>query len=253
MMTFFRWLALLAPAALLAGPIAAQTAPPAPLTVSGDVTLVTDYRFRGLSRSDRDPAAGASVAIDTLAGAYLSVTASSIGSYVARNADAEMDLTAGYRATLDGTGVDAGLTYYFYPGSRGGATDFAEPFVIVSRSYGPLTGHLGANLAWAQRGLGIGGDRRGGAYVHGDLEAGIPRTPVTVSIHAGHAFDADAATLGRRYTDWRLGAAWTRRAVTVGLAYVDTDTHAYRYPAAIAGARDDLAAGTVLASVGLSF
>ena len=252
-MTSPRRLLTIALAATLAGAAAAQTAPPAPVSVSGEVTLATDHRFRGLSRSDRDPAAEASVAVTTLAGPYASASANSIAAYVARGANAEVDLTAGYRATLRGTGIDAGLTYYTFLGAGAGSTDFAEPFVTLSRSYGPLSARLGGNIAWAQRGLGLAGERRGGAYLHGEMEAGIPRTPVTVSVHAGHAFDADAETLGLRYTDWRLGAAWTRRALTLGVAYVDTDRTRLAYPAAGGRQGGNVAAATVLAYAGLSF
>ncbi len=243
----------LLPLAALASPAAAQTAPPAPVTVSGGATLVSDYRFRGLSQTDRDPAVQANVTIDTLAGAYGSVWASTIGGYVARGADAEVDLTTGYRKAIGGTTLDGGLVYYVYPGHGAGDTNVAEPFLNASRSYGPLTAKVGANLAWKQRALGLSGDRRGGAYVYGELAAGVPRTPVSVTAHVGRSLAANAITFGRRYTDWSLGGSYALHAFTLGVSYVDNDARDPVFPRAATRGPADAASRTVVGSVGVAF
>lgn len=238
---------------LAAAPALAQTAPPAPVTVSGGATLVSDYRLRGLSQSGRDPAAQASVGVDTLAGFYGSVFASTVAGYVARGADAELDLVAGYRRTLGAATVEGGLTAYLYPGHRAGPTTVAEPFASASATYGPLTAKLGGAVAWRQRSLGLAGERRGGAYLYGDLSAGIPRTPVTATAHLGRSFAANALTFGRRVTDWSLGATWTRRALTLGATYVDTNLRAPLFPRAATRGPADVGGATLVGSVGLAF
>ncbi len=96
--------------------------------MSGGATLVSDYRFRGISQTDKRFALQGSVTLAHEFGFYTSVWGSSIDDYVAGGSDVELDLIAGYRRTLGGTTVDAGaLYYYYYPGLGGGNTDFVEP------------------------------------------------------------------------------------------------------------------------------
>ncbi|MGI4732182.1 MAG: TorF family putative porin [Janthinobacterium lividum] len=245
-----RWVLLVG--MLVAGPAGAQTAPPAPVTVSGSATLVTDYRLRGLSQSDRDPAVQTGITVDTLAGIYAGVWASTIGSYVARGADAEVDLTVGYRRTVAGTMLDGGVLYYVRPGSIGSTGTYLEPYLNVSKTYGPVAAKIGGNVAWRQSGLGFDGDRRGGVYAYGELAAGIPRTPLTVTAHVGHSFARNLTTFGQTYTDWSLTGAYTVHAVTISASYVDTDTRVWRHPTG--GAHDgDIAGAGLVGSIALAF
>jgi uncharacterized protein (TIGR02001 family) len=53
-----------------ATPALAQTEPPKPVTVTGSVALVSDYRFRGVSQSDKGFALQGGVNVNHESGVY---------------------------------------------------------------------------------------------------------------------------------------------------------------------------------------
>lgn len=225
-------------------------APPDPvstLSVTGGATLVSDYRFRGISQTDKRFAVQGYATVAHASGVYGTVWASSIDDYVYNGADAEIDLSAGYRTTRAGTTVDVGLLYYYYPGSGGIASDFFEPYASVAHTLGPVTAKVSAAYAPRQAALSIGDGKEDNLYVAGDLSAGVPGTPVGVSAHLGHTFGPSYLSIGRAYTDWGVAASYTTRGLTFGLGYVDTDD-AFITPKG----RNASKAGLV-ASVGVSF
>lgn len=218
---------------LLAVPAAGSAQTGVPPTVKPDATLalVSDYRFRGLSRSDRAPAVQLTADLTHISGVYAGAFVSTIGHYVADGADPEIDVYGGVRRTIGGTVLDGGLLYYAYPGTDGSSRNYAEPYLSASRTLGPLSAKLGGNVAWKQRGLGLApGERRASAYAYGEAALAVPRTPVTVTAHYGHAFESNAATFGRHYGEWALTAAYTRKRLSLAVSYVDTDTRIDSYP-----------------------
>lgn len=222
MVMTFRNLALAAAgsAALgLAGPAAAQVAIGGGFSVTGSGTLVSDYRFRGISLSGEDPALHATVNLNHDSGFYVGVWGSTIEE-TPLYGEVEIDLYAGYtRAVAPGTNVDIGLLYYFYPGNdgRAGASDFFEPYASVSHTIGPVTAKVGAAYAWEQDATG-GGDN---LYLFGEASGGIPGTPLTLVGHLGHS--DGALSPGGDYLNWRIGLEAGFGPATVGLAYVDND------------------------------
>jgi uncharacterized protein (TIGR02001 family) len=215
--------AAVVPAALIASPATAQDAPSSPVTISGGATLVSDYRFRGISQTDKRLAVQGTFTISHESGLYGTVWGSSIDDYVASGSDQEIDLIAGYKKTFDGTTIDAGLLYYYYPGSHGANTDFAEPYVSVAHTFGPVTGKITANYAPSQKALTIGAGKEDNLYLAGDLSAGIPSTPLTLAAHFGHSFGPSYLTIGKEYSDWNVGATYAWKNLSLGIQYVDTD------------------------------
>lgn len=223
------------------------TDPPGDITVSGGIALVSDYRFRGISQSDRRPALQGSVTVDQVSGVYGRVWASTIHDYVANDAPAEIDLSAGYRRTFGGTTIDAGLLYYYFPDSGGIASDFFEPYASLAYTLGPVTGKLAAAYAPRQKALSVGQMRKDNLYVAADLSAGVPGTPFSLSAHLGHNRGPGFLGIDDDYTDWSLGATYTRSGLTFGLAYVDTDASVFT-----PRGRNASEAG-IVASVGFGF
>ncbi|MBX9797140.1 TorF family putative porin [Sphingomonas sp.] len=238
-----RWRAaaplLLALPLLVAAPAAAQdTAPPKPVTVEGEVRVLSDYRARGISRSDNQPSAQLSVLVThNASGIYGGVLASRVAGFGGSGgAPVEMQLYAGIRRPLAQGTVDAGLTWYLYPGG-GGRSDFVELTGSYANTIGPLT--VTAGLAYAPRQRSLGnfagtpasrGQRRDALYVYTDAEFGVPGRPLSLLGHVGHA--RGSAGLGPNgfsltptgaYWDWSLGARFTRRRLSLTVLYVDTD------------------------------
>ena len=196
-------------------------------TVNGGATLVSDYRFRGISQTDRRFAVQGTLTLSHASGFYATVWGSSIEDYVAAGGDQEIDLIAGWHRTWNGTTLDLGVLYYYYPGSSalipGTNSDFAEPYVSVAHSFGPVTAKATVNYAPRQAALSVGNGKEDNLYLAGDLSATVPTTALTLSAHLGHSFGPSYLTIGDGYTDWNVGASYAIGPLTLGVQYVDTD------------------------------
>jgi len=233
MLTSIRGLAaasFLSFAALTATPAFAQdeTASSGGLAVSGSVTLVSDYRFRGVSLSGGDPAIQGGITVTHDSGFYAGTWASSIddgGTDV--YGDMELDLFGGWSGDVaEGVGLDVGVLLYAYPtNAKGVKAQYWEPYATVSTTLGPVEAKLGANYAWKQDSL--GGDDN--LYIHTELATAIPNTPVSLSAHLGYTDGALApsflaGTGDRTGFDWSLGASATvLGSLTLGVSYVGTE------------------------------
>ncbi|MEZ5749135.1 MAG: TorF family putative porin [Caenibius sp.] len=169
--------------AAVATPAFAQDETESDITVSGNVALVTDYRFRGVSLSGGDAAIQGGIDIGHSSGFYVGTWASSIrgGNY----GDMELDVYGGWSGDVtSGLTVDVGLLYYAYPGSTKGfgPYDYFEPYMSLSTTLGPVTATAGVAYAWDQKSLGD----EDNLYIYTDLEVGSPNTPITISGHVGY-------------------------------------------------------------------
>lgn len=215
--------------AALSAPAFAQDEPTPALTVTGNAAVVTDYRFRGISQTDKRFALQGGITVTHESGFYVSTWGSSIDDYVAAGSDQELDLIAGYSRTFGAATVDVGVLYYYYPGSGGANTDFVEPYASIKGTFGPATAKLSAAYAPKSRALSVDGGltREDNLYVAGDLAASVPNTPLGVSAHLGHSFGPSYLTIGKEYTDWNIGATYTWSHLTFGVSYVDTNKSLY--------------------------
>lgn len=220
-------------AAVASPAFAEDTAPPPAVTINGTAAIVSDYRFRGISQSNKRFAVQGSITATHKSGVYGSVWASSIDDYITSNpgspgSDQEIDLIAGFKKTFGGTTLDVGATYYYYAGHTDFAnTDFIEPYVALSHSIGPVTAKGTIFYAPKQKALAFANNKDDNLYGAIDLSASIPNTPVSLSAHLGHNFERSFLSLGTKYTDWSVGAAYTYKALTFGISYVDTNTTAF--------------------------
>jgi uncharacterized protein (TIGR02001 family) len=229
-----------------------------PVTINGSATVVTDYRFRGISQTDKNAAIQGSITVSHTSGFYASVWGSSVSGYVVatNNTSQEIDLILGWKKTFSGTTIDGGLLYYYYPKTTGGYTNFAEPYVSVAHTFGPVTAKATVNYAPKQKALGLVQNTvpepsRDSVYVAGDLSASIPNTPLGLTGHVGHSFGpswlASDATGKKGYTDWAVGASLTYKVITLGVQYVDTDA------TFISSSGKNASKGGIVATLGVSF
>jgi uncharacterized protein (TIGR02001 family) len=217
-------------------------------SINGGATIVSDYRFRGISQTDEDFAIQGTLTLSHESGFYATVWGSSIDDYVAALADAELDLIGGWRHTWGGTTLDVGVLYYYYSGGCCDIdTDFVEPYASVSHVFGPVTAKALVAYAPSQSALSIGAGDEDNLYVAGDVSATIPGTPVGLTAHLGHSFGPSYITIGDEYTDWSLGATVTVSNFVLGLSYVDTDG------TFITPTGRNASDGTVVFSAGVSF
>jgi uncharacterized protein (TIGR02001 family) len=221
----------------ISAPAMAQDVPDE-ITVSGSATLVTDYRFRGVSQTDREMAVQGGVSVSHASGVYVGTWASNLAGWgTFGGSNMELDIYGGFATEIaSGVNLDVGLTWYMYPGGAD-TTDFAEPYIKLSGTFGPAEVLVGAAYAPKQEALAnvsntpeSNGQKQDNLYLWTDASAGIPGTPFTVKGHLGYSDGnpglgpngTSIAPTGT-YFDWLLGADLALGPVTLGVAYVDTD------------------------------
>jgi len=214
------------------GPRKTETNAPAtssPVSVSANVALTSDYRFRGVSFSAGDIAIQGGVDIAHDSGFYIGTWASSIEDSPTFG-HTELDLYGGWSGEVSsGVNLDVGLLYYIYPNGEdglAGPSDYFEPYASISGTLGPAEVTVGAAYAWDQSALGD----EDNLYVYTDLGVGIPSTPVTVNAHLGYTDgilspDVNLVTLNQSGAfDYSIGADYVITSnLTASVAYVGVE------------------------------
>ncbi|MFM7378157.1 MAG: TorF family putative porin [Erythrobacter sp.] len=215
-------------------------------TLSGSATIISDYRFRGVSQSDKGIAVESGITITHESGFYIATWGSNLAGWgTFGGSDVELDLVAGYAMPLGEGKLDVGLTWYMYP-SGFDNTDFAELYAKVSGTIGPVG--LTAGIAYAPKQEALGkvfltgaaavagapadiGDKEDNLYLSGDAVYGIADTPISLRAHIGYSdgnagLGPNGTTLAPTgtYFDWLAAIDLTvLKNLTVSVAYVDTD------------------------------
>ena len=126
------------PLAVLAQAAPAKAEPE--YTISGNAGLFSDYRFRGFSQTDYNPAFQGGFDFAHKSGFYLGNWNSNVNSNLYNGASLEMDFYGGYKATFGEFGLDVGTIYYYYPGTGAyGPFEAKNWEVYVGGSWGPLS------------------------------------------------------------------------------------------------------------------
>mgnify|MGYP006279613339 FL=1 len=102
-------------AALLGASLSALAADPAPFT--GNITLASDYKFRGFSQTNFKPALQGGFDYTDKSGFYVGNWNSNVEQSLYNGASLEMDVYGGYKGTAGALSYDLGAIYYAYPGS----------------------------------------------------------------------------------------------------------------------------------------
>ncbi|TCS72164.1 uncharacterized protein (TIGR02001 family) [Sulfuritortus calidifontis] len=210
-----------------------------PHTLTGNVSLTSNYLFRGISQTGGDPAIQGGLDYSHSSGFYLGTWASNVGwiedyqGYDSGNL--EIDLYGGYRGSFEKAGIsyDLGVIGYIYPGDRNSAivpdADTTEVYAAlgwkwftVKYSYVVSDGAFGFGKPAGTK------DATGSDYW--DLSASLPigETGLTVGAHWG-TFSFDNYK-NQDYDDWKVSLTYdmgkmsnVMSGVTVGVAYSDTN------------------------------
>lgn len=231
-----------APKALLMGMLlsAAATAwaqdaaaPASDWTITGNAGLFSDYRFRGISQTDKKPAFQGGFDIAHSSGFYLGNWNSNIDSGLYQGANLEMDFYGGYKAAAGPVAYDLGVIHYYYPNSdKDGAPRIKNTEVYVGLGYSTLSAKLYYPISdfFSAEDIVDDGEAGGSYYVDlsgtYDLGSGFGLVG-----HVGYQKLKGSAKLtesdGDRksnYVDWKLGATYTfANGFVLGLSYIDTN------------------------------
>lgn len=206
-------------------PVRAEDPPPEH-QLSYNASVVSDYRYRGISQSRLDPALqGGLDYTNTPTGLYAGTWLSTIHWIKDGGGDGnvEWDIYGGKRGDLgNGVSYDVGGLYYFYPSN--GLPTSANTFELYGQlGYGP------AYIKYSNSMTNLFGtpDSKHSGYL--DLGANIDAGEgFTVQLHVGRQDVRGSDALS--YTDYKLGVAKDLGVATVSLAWVKTTTSAYRAP-----------------------
>jgi uncharacterized protein (TIGR02001 family) len=199
--------------AALSVPALAQGKKPEPdITLTGNFALVSDYRFRGISQTDKKPATQGGFDIATKSGAYAGIWTSNVSQWTATGASQEVDLYAGYKATLPlEIIVDIGFISYQYPGNTASPRNNTRE-VYLGLSKGPLSYKAyRTNSNW----FGLT-NSRGSIYHDLSVSYGIAEK-ITISGHFGLQ---SIANRSEDYLDYRVGLTYDiGDGLSAGLAF----------------------------------
>ncbi|MEA3081004.1 MAG: hypothetical protein QOD54_672 [Sphingomonadales bacterium] len=197
----------------------------AAVDLSGEIGVVSDYRYRGISLSRGRPAVQGTLTLAHDSGLYAEVWASTLE----RPGDptsSEVDFTAGYEKDLsEHFSIDLSGTSFAYPSA--GADNYFEATAIVTTTRGRASASAGVSYIPRQRATrdeqGRGHDN---SYLFGTAEYGLPRTPVTLKAGLGYERGAfDEVEHGGKW-DWTLGGEVKLKPAKLGLAYVGSNAGA---------------------------
>jgi uncharacterized protein (TIGR02001 family) len=197
-------------AAGLTAPAGAETRAEAPLDLEFTLDAVSDYRFRGISLSDRRPALQPGVTLTHRSGLYASAWASTLAED--GGPDVELDLVAGYSRPLGPVTLDLSGIWYVYPGDR--EAEYLELIYRASTPIGPA--EAGLTVAWAPAQNNLGD--RSNRYAALDVSLPLPRTPLTLAA----SFGIEDGAFGDRKRDWSLGLSGEVAGFALGASYIDT-------------------------------
>jgi len=237
-------LASIAVAAALAVPTLAAAQAAAASPVVGNISLVSDYRFRGLTQTFEEPALQGGFDYAHSSGFYVGNWNSSIADTFFGGSPLEMDFYAGYKPTFGDITLDLGILYYYYPGS--------SPKIDNTELYAGATWKwLSAKYFHAISDFFGVDDTKGSNYI--DLTANFPFGAGWGLVgHIGHQkvknfSDAD-------YTDYKIGITKDIRGWVLGAAFVDTDAESGSYTFTSGGGKSmNVGDSTVVFSVSKTF
>lgn len=203
-------LAALALPALAAAPAYAQDEAAKPLDISFSLAAVSDYRFRGLSLSGKDPAIQPQISVNHKSGLYLTAW----GSNISDNGgdDIEIDLTAGIARDVGALSLNASAVYYVYPGASG------DNYIEFIGSVGTAVGAGDVTMTFAYAPSQGNLDNQDNVYV-----AIGASHPLTEKLSINGSFGIEDGAFGDNKKDWSLGADLdVGYGIVVGAKYIDT-------------------------------
>ncbi len=231
-------------------------------TLTGNLSLNSDYRFRGISQTWKLPAVQGGLDFTDKSGAYLGTWMSNVsGNSYNNGAGLEWDLYGGYKFNVtESVQIDLGALAYVYPGARLNSA----PGVASNEKYNNVdvyaavnAGAFSAKLSVAVTDyFGLNSTTAGYAYFSAlpasDGSKGSAYLDLNYSFDLGSGVSL-ATHLGRMevhhygdlsYTDYKLGLSKEFGGFTVGAAVVGGDAKRSFYQVANSAGQDAKRVGT---------
>ncbi len=218
-------------------------------TYTSNVTLASEYIYRGIGQTNRKPAIQGGLDYAHSSGLYVGTWGSNVSwlsdSDPKISNSLEWDFYGGYKNTIGDFGYDVGLLQYFYPGSGyannpntlEGYAAGTWKFLILkySHSFSDLFGWTGS---------------KNSSYL--DLTANYELSPgLNLVGHVGRQKVNGASAGGASYTDWKVGVTKDISGNVFALSYITTNGTENWYTNPTSG--KDMAKSRFLVSVTRTF
>jgi uncharacterized protein (TIGR02001 family) len=260
----------------------AQAPAPTPEhTLTGNMAIVSDYRFRGISQTFGEgfftvgPAIQGGIDYSHSSGFYLGNWNSNVsGNQYPNGSGIEMDFYGGYKHAWGDFGLDVGTIYYAYPGGTkfvtpNGDTDVNNWEVYVGGSWKwfsakyfySLTDYFGlsqnvvttlcnpANSGCTP--LGPNGDTKGSSYLMGAFNYEV-MPKLTFTATAGYTWVAHYNKLD--YFDYKVGLTYDLSGWLLGASIIGTDADKdYWYATNGTGKNREIGTAGLILSIGKTF
>jgi uncharacterized protein (TIGR02001 family) len=212
----------------------AQAAAPAATpehSLTGNVALASEYRYRGIAQTNGKPAIQGGFDYGHASGIYLGTWASNVNWLSDQTPVAgpvsnsiEWDFYGGYKGTVGDFTYDLGVLYYWYPGKY--PNGFTSPNTFEGYVAG---GWKWFTLKYSYAFTNLFGftESSGSQYVDlsGTVDVGAGFNLIG---HLGYQYIPGYGTRSSgdcSYTDWKIGVTKEWLGLNWGLAYVDTDAN----------------------------
>jgi uncharacterized protein (TIGR02001 family) len=222
-------------AALAAPGLAAAQAPAAstsPHTVTGNVGLFSEYRFRGIDQTFGKPALQGGFDYAHSSGLYLGNWNSNVSEGAGfPGASLEMDFYGGFKKSFGDFGLDVGFIWYTYPGSDAGATTLYSPANSAGTIHSGKVDNKEVYIGGSWKFLSLKYYYSIDDYfsVPGSKKSNYIDLGATWDLGSGWGINGHVGQLKLKsvnngdYTDWKVGVTKDIGGYVFGLAYVDTD------------------------------
>lgn len=268
---------LVAVSALLvaAAPLAVRAEDPAPpYTLTANVSLVSDYYFRGLTQTWNQPAIQGGFDFVHSSGFYAGTWASNVSGNEFPGGNLEWDLYAGYNYKInDDITVGGGLYYYWYPGAntKKAASPLPSSTFDTLELYGNVSyKFLTFKVSYAltdyfgiREKVGYANDTDGTFYFDLSANYALPWYGLTLVGHVGYTMFPDDLYVApgfngetdASYWDYKIGVTKTwDGGWNAGVFYVGASNDAWEKVASFANSSTkDLNNGRFIVQVGRSF
>lgn len=232
-----------------AGSVQAQEAATPEHTFTGNLTVATDYRFRGISQTFKEPTIQGGFDYAHSSGFYVGNWNSNVSGTSFTNGSIEMDLYAGYKfAITPDITADVGALYYYYPGAQiAGGQKYDTTELYAAATYKWFT------LKYSNAVSDFFGAPNSDGSDYLELNANFEvADKTTLGFHVGQQNVKNVANAD--YTDYKVSLARDFGFATIGLAVVSTDADKSFYSATnSAGKSKKLGETTAVLSISKAF
>lgn len=172
--------------------------------ISGNVTLASDYVYRGVSQTSEEPTIQGGFDVVADSGLYAGIW----GANVAFDGSVEIDYYIGFGNDIyEGLSYDIGLLHYDYPNQPAGQADSDFDEIYFDVSYNAFT----VGLAYSNDFFGETGSA---TYVYGEYELSLP-SDFSLVFHYGSqgidkapGYDEYSISLSKEISDIDFSLSW---------------------------------------------